>query len=108
MGVAIDTKGAPSSARPAAQPPACSTVRRAIILLGHARLVGFGHVPEDDVVMGLFHSWVASVVIHVDVVDSAPGGLQIVKLLLPLEVLDRDHVDRADELAVVVIGEEGA
>src|SRR3546814_5343998 len=58
--------------------------------------------------MRLLHARMAGVVVHVDMVDLLPGGGEIVEFLVRLDVLQRDHVDRADELAAAVVGEEGA
>src|SRR3546814_13119530 len=58
--------------------------------------------------MRLLHAWMAGVVVHVDMIDLLPGGGEIVVFLVRLDVLQRDHVDRADELAAAVVGEVGA
>ena len=48
----------------------------------------------------------AGVEVDVDVVDVAAGRREIVEALVRVQVVDRDHVDGADQLAVVVVGEE--
>src|SRR4051794_17186907 len=65
-------------------PPAQSRRLRESILLGrgHARLVGLRHMPEHDVVVRLLDPGVAGVEIHVDMVDLAARGGEIVELLL--------------------------
>ena len=50
----------------------------------------------------------AGIVVDVDMVDIAAGRRQVVEAFVRIEVLDRQHVDGADQLALVVIGEERA
>src|SRR5260370_37525635 len=75
-------------------------------LLGNAR-VTIRHMPQNDVVVRLFYTVLAGVVVHIDVDDPAAWRLEVVELLMGLDVLDRDHVDRTDQHAFVIIGEEG-
>ena len=91
-------------------PPIRRKCRRVGILLGrsHARLVGLRHMPEHDVVVRLLDPGVAGIEVHRDVVDLAAGRGEVVELLLSGDVLSRDHVDGADQLAVAVVGQEGA
>jgi hypothetical protein len=52
------------------------------------------------------HTGVAGIVRDADVIDPAARCREICKALLGVEILQRDHVYCADELARVVIGEK--
>src|SRR5262249_56442976 len=92
---------------PRARPRRRSQTRAATssLLLQRGRLVG-RHVPHHDVVVRLGDARVAGVVVHVDVIDLFLGGGQIVEGLVRGDVLDGNHVHRADEMAVLVVREK--
>src|SRR5207253_11124152 len=48
------------------------------------------------------------VIVHVDVIDLLLRDVEIVELLVRVDVLDGDHVDRTHEFAATVVGEERA
>ena len=58
--------------------------------------------------VGLGHPRVTRVEVHVHVVDFLLRRHQAVEGLVSLDVLERDHVDRADQLADPVVGQERA
>ena len=57
-------------------------------------------------VVGFFDAWMAAVVVEADVIDVAAGRCQVSKILLRIHVFQRHHVDGADQVPPVVIGEE--
>src|SRR5438034_9677965 len=97
-------------AKPAsASPPACRNARRVAIaraILLERDFLVFRDVPEHHVVVRLSHAGMPRVVVHVDVIDFLLRDTQIVKLLVRVDVLDGDHVDRTHEFTVAVVGEE--
>src|SRR3989442_2768275 len=100
------------TAKPAnASPPACRNARRVAIsrapLFERALLV-FRDVPEHHVVVRLGDSGMPGVIVHVDVIDLLLRDVEIVELLVRVDVLDGDHVDRTHEFAATVVGEERA
>src|SRR5579885_929459 len=77
-----------------------------VLLLRDQLFLARGDVPEHDVIVRIRHAGMAGVEIEAHVIDLAAGRREIAERLLAVQVLERDHVDRADQLAVVVIGEE--
>ena len=72
-------------------------------------LVGLRNVPQDDMRMGLLDPRMAGVEVDVHMIDLAAGRGEIVEaLVLVGEVLDGQHVDRADEPPLAVVGQERA
>ena len=64
-------------------------------------------MPQHHVRMGLLDPGMAGVEVDIDMVDLAARRGEIIEaLVLVGQVLDREHVDRADECALVVVGEE--
>src|SRR5580704_2980811 len=57
-------------------------------------------------VVGYFDAWMAGVVVEADVIDIAAGRCQVSKVLLRIHVFQRHHVDGADQVPFVVIGEK--
>ncbi len=81
--------------------------RDSMVLFSNRGLVGLRHMPEDDVVVRLLDARMAGIVVHGDMIHVAPRCYQAIDFLLGLEIFHRDHIDRADELAFVVVGEKG-
>src|SRR5690606_26098779 len=56
--------------------------------------------------MRLLDSRMPGVEMHVHMIDTRAGDGETVEFLVGVEILDGDHVDGADQLAVAVVGEE--
>src|SRR5688500_7413307 len=67
-----------------------------------------GDVPEHNMVVRVGYSWMAVIVVDIDVVRLCPGGGQPIEGLAGPEVLEGDHVDRAYEVAPPVICQKRA
>jgi hypothetical protein len=75
-------------------------------LLGDGHFLGLRHVPQNDMVVGFFDAWMPGVVVEADVIDVAAWRCQVSEILLRIHVFQRHHVDGADQVSLVVIGEE--
>src|SRR5207247_9595261 len=85
-----------ATARPAsASPPAAKNLRRVSTELLEQRLLVCRDVPENDVIVRLGHARMARVVVHVDVVHPLLGDVEVIELIVSVQILQRDKVDRA-------------
>src|ERR1700730_7562397 len=57
-------------------------------------------------VVGFFDARMAGVVVEGDVIDVAAWRCEVSEILLRIHVLQQHHVDGADQVPLVVIGEE--
>ena len=75
-------------------------------LFRYAGLALLVYMPDHEVVVRHVDSGMATIVIERNVIAFLTDGLQI-ELFLIVDVLHRDHVDRADKPIPAVIGEKG-
>ena len=59
-------------------------------------------------IVRLGHSWMTRIELKRDVIDVAARCSEIGRVLVSVEILEWDHIDGADNFAIVVIGEERA
>src|SRR3954470_10361486 len=76
-------------------------------LFCHQRLLLLRHVPQHDVVVRIGHARMTGIEIQAHVVNVPTRRGQIIERLLLRDVLQRDHVDRAYQLALMIVGQEG-
>lgn len=70
------------------------------------RLLRLRHVPEHDMVVRFRYAGVSGIEVQEDVINIATRRSEIVELFLIREILDRDHVNCTDELAIMVLGQK--
>ena len=58
-------------------------------------------------IVRLRYAGMGHVVVDAHVIDPAAGVLEVTPVLLRIEILKRDHVDRADKACSMVVGKEG-
>src|SRR5262249_12114852 len=69
-------------------------------------LVAICHMPENDVVVRLFDAGMTGIEVKIDTNNLAAWRFQILEFLVCVDVLDRDHINRAYEAVLVVVGEK--
>jgi hypothetical protein len=72
------------------------------LLLRNARLVLFGNVPDDEMIMGHGHSGMTRVEIEADMIASAWKARNVcearkIEILVVINILNRNHVNRCYE-----------
>ena len=63
-------------------------------------------MPQHDMDVRFFDARVAGIVVDVDMIDIAAGSCNVLEALVRIEVLGRQHVDGADQLAIMIVGKE--
>src|SRR6516165_1807226 len=66
------------------------------------------HVPEDHVIVRLWHARMATRVVNVDMIHGNGGSIDDLHHLVSIEVPYRHHVYRADENSLTIVGTERA
>jgi hypothetical protein len=77
------------------------------ISLRDASLALFGHVPDDEMIMGHGHSRMTGVEIEGDMIASAAEARKI-EFLVVVDILNWDHVDRRDQPVFAIERKERA
>src|SRR5580704_2570456 len=79
----------------------------ASVSLRDASLAFFGHVPDDEMIMGHGHSRMTGVEIEGDMIASAAEARKI-EFLVVVDILNWDHVDSRDQSVFAIEREERA